>query len=54
MKSSVEETRTVSFPQRHMLEFSTSQLQSCPITESPDDPKLLEQTKHVRVSGGGG
>ena len=49
MKSSVEDTRTVSLPQRHMLQFSISQLNSCPITESPEDPKLLEK-KSTRVS----
>ena len=39
----MEDTRTVSLPQRHMLQFSISQLNSCPITESPEDPKLLEK-----------
>jgi len=48
VKSSVEDTRTVSFPQRHMLQFSTSQLNSCPITESPEDPKVLERKKKNR------
>lgn len=43
MKSSVEDRRTVSLPQRHMLQFSISQLKSCPMTESPEDPKLLER-----------
>lgn len=41
MKSRVDEARTVSLPQRHRLQFSISQLKSCPMTESPDEQKLL-------------
>lgn len=46
----MEDTRTVSLPQRHMLQFSISQLKSCPMTESPEEPKVLEK-QSTRVSG---
>lgn len=41
VKSRVVERRTVSLPHLHMLQFSTSHPNSCPITESPVDAKLL-------------
>lgn len=51
MKSRVEEARTVSLPQRHRLQFSISQLNSCPMTESPDEQKLLRVGKAVHAHG---
>lgn len=49
MKSRVEEARTVSLPQRQRLQFSISQLNSCPITESPDEQKLLRAGKAIHI-----
>lgn len=39
----MEDTRTVSLPQRHMLQFSISQLKSCPMTEPAEEPKGLQE-----------
>lgn len=52
MKSSVDEARTVSLPQRHRLQFSISQLNNCPMTESPDEQKLLRVGRVKEAHGG--
>ena len=43
VKSNVRDERTVSFPQRHRLLFSTSQPNSFPIIDSPEEPRELPQ-----------
>lgn len=49
VNSRVKEERTVSFPQRHKLLFSTSQPNNRPITDSPVEPSALPWTQNTKL-----
>lgn len=50
VNSRVKEERTVSFPQRHKLLFSTSQPNNRPITDSPEEPSVLPWRQNLNCS----
>ncbi len=49
VNSRVKDERTVSFPQRHKLLFSTSQPNNRPITDSPEEPNVLLWRKKTKL-----